>query len=204
MDVYVSNYWSSSLEFKHYTQHYFKQLQNTLESIDINEIEKLKELLSNLDKNDTVYIIGNGGSAATASHMVNDFGIGLQRRNKLNISVVSLADNLATCTAIANDTGYENIFYLQLKDKLKPNDVIIAISCSGNSPNIMKAVEYAKELGSTIVGLSGFDGGDLREISTIKIHAQTDKNAYGLVEDAHMVINHLLYSWFIDKDSNAI
>lgn len=191
------------MNFSSYAENYFQQLHATLQSIDKSEIEKLKNLLDTLNKQQNVYIIGNGGSSATASHMVNDLGVGLQRRDKLNISVISLADNLATCTAIANDTGYENIFYLQLKDKLRPEDVIIAISCSGNSPNIVKAIDYAKEIGSTVVGFSGFDGGRLLEVSDIKIHAETPKNSYGLVEDVHMVINHLLYSWFIESDKHA-
>jgi len=189
------------LPFQDYTHNYFNKLHNTLKSIDVKEIEKLKTLLTQMQAHHNIYIIGNGGSAATASHMVNDLGVGLLRRDKLNVSVISLADNLATCTAIANDTGYENIFYLQLKDKLQAEDVIIALSCSGNSPNIIKAIDYAKEIGSTIVGFSGFDGGALLKSADIKIHAQSDTNAYGLVEDVHMIINHLLYSWFIEKEN---
>lgn len=188
------------MRFNHFISEYIEHLQKILLSLDKNELEKLERLLGTLNGQQRVYIIGNGGSAATASHMVNDFGIGLKRRGKLNISAIALADNLASCSAIANDTGYENIFYLQLKDLLTPTDVVIAISCSGNSPNITKAVRYAKEIGATVVGFSGFDGGELKQMSDIVLHAQTDTGAYGLVEDVHMIINHMLYSWFIQKD----
>lgn len=189
------------MEFKSFLTDYIQRLYGVLSSLDQNELERFEKLLSSLNERQRVYIIGNGGSAATASHMVNDFGIGLKRRGKLNISAIALADNLASCSAIANDIGYENIFYLQLKDVLTPTDVLIAISCSGNSPNITKAVRYAKEVGATIVGLSGFDGGELKKLSDIVLHSDTRKGEYGLVEDTHMIINHLLYSWFIQKES---
>lgn len=188
------------MQFKLFISEYIDHLHRILSSLDKNELVKLEQLLCTLSGEQRVYIIGNGGSAATASHMVNDFGIGLKRRGKLNISAIALADNLASCTAIANDTGYDNIFYLQLKNVLNPQDVVIAISCSGTSPNIIKAVRYAKEIGATVVGFSGFDGGELTRLSDIVLHAQTNPGEYGLVEDVHMVINHMLYSWFVQKD----
>lgn len=188
------------MTFKNFTYEYFSKLHTLLQTIDMDEIEKLQNLLLSLKSQDKIYIIGNGGSAATASHMANDFGIGLKRRNKLHISPICLSDNLATCSAIANDTGYENIFYLQLEDILSPHDVLIAISCSGNSPNIIKATNYTKSIGAKVVGLTGFDGGELRKLADISIHAQTNTGEYGLVEDVHMIINHLLYTWNIHKD----
>lgn len=100
--------------------------------------------------------------------MVNDLGVGLSRRGIRDFDITSLADNTPVCTAIANDSGYENIFYLQLVNKVKKNDVIIAIiSCSGNSSNIIKAVEYAKIQEAIIIGITGFDGGQLKEIADI-------------------------------------
>jgi len=123
----------------------------------------------------------------------------LKRRNIISIDVVSLGDNHAVTSAIANDIGYENIFYMQLKDILKPEDVVLAISCSGNSPNIVKAVEYANSVGSTVVGVSGFDGGKLKELSNIKFHVDASKGEYGLVEDIHMILDHIIYSYYIQK-----
>jgi D-sedoheptulose 7-phosphate isomerase len=187
------------MNFTSFIDEYLEHLNRVLRALDKNELEKLERLLGSLGEDQRVYIIGNGGSAATASHMVNDFGVGLKRRGKLNITAVALADNLASCSAIANDTGYDNIFYLQLKNVLRAHDVLIAISCSGTSPNIIKAVRYAKEKGATVVGFSGFDGGELNTLSDIVLHAKTEPGEYGIVEDVHMVINHLLYSWFIQK-----
>ena len=97
---------------------------------------------------------------------------------------------------MANDIGFENIFYMQLKDIIKPQDTLIAISCSGNSANIVQAAKYSKEVGSTIIGMTGFSGGALKELSDINVHFETSTNDYGLVEDAHMILNHILFSYF--------
>ena len=179
---------------------YINNLQNILDIIDIDSIQRFINILENLAKNNKIYIIGNGGSAATASHMVNDLGVGLKRRDILDIDIVSLADNTAVTTAIANDIGYDNIFYVQLTNKIKKDDILIAISCSGNSANILKAVQYSKNIGTTIVGLTGFDGGELKVLSDIKFHIPTKKGEYGLVEDLHMIFDHIVYSYFIQKD----
>ena len=181
-----------------YTTHLTKLLKN----IDKKAIKNIIKILEKSEKKaSTVYILGNGGSAATASHMVNDLGVGLKRRDIKNFNVVSLADNTPVCTAIANDIGYDNIFYMQLKNVINKDDVVIAISCSGNSNNIIKAVEYAKELGSTIIGVTGFDGGKLKKLSDISFHVNTQKNEYGLVEDMHMILDHIIYSYYISKEN---
>ena len=182
-----------------FIEQYVNKLTKLLSSIDKNSIENIVELLEKTIQNkSTIYIIGNGGSAATASHMVNDFGIGLKRRDIRNFNVVSLADNTPVCSAIANDIGYENIFYMQLKGNLKKDDLVIAISCSGNSDNIIKAVKYAKEVGSSVIGLTGFDGGELKKLSDINFHVNTQSGEYGLVEDMHMILDHIIYSYYID------
>ena len=175
---------------------------NLLKNIDpavINEIilaiEKTIKLKSK------IYVLGNGGSSATASHMVNDLGVGLRRRNIINVDVVSLADNTPVVSAIANDIGFENIFYMQIQGLINPQDVILAISCSGNSPNIVKAVNYAKNEGCTIIGVTGFDGGKLQKLSDINFHVATHSGEYGLVEDMHMILDHIIYSYYIAKGS---
>lgn len=173
-------------------------LSNTLQTLDLSVMQETINALEILhDSKGKIYIIGNGGSAATASHMANDFGVGLRLREIRNFNVESLSDNSSVCTAIANDIGYENIFYAQLKNKIEPNDLLIAISCSGNSPNIIKATEYAKTIGTKIIGLTGFDGGKLFDLSDIKFHIQTNKGEYGLVEDMHMIFDHMIYSYYI-------
>lgn len=181
-----------------FIQNYIKNLKNSLSLIDTDSVQQtIKALDRTISKKTKIYIIGNGGSAATASHMANDLGAGLKLRNIRNFDVESLSDNSSMCTAIANDIGFENIFYAQIKDKINKDDVLIAISCSGNSPNIVKAVDYARQKGATIVGLTGFDGGKLLQLSDIKFHVQTEKGEYGIVEDLHMIFDHMIYSYYV-------
>lgn len=186
-----------------FVKQYKTQLHALIDDISPHILQDIVDALETSHSNSgKIYVIGNGGSAATASHMVNDLGAGLKRRNIKSFHIESLADNVAVCTAIANDIGYDNIFSMQLKDKICKNDILIAISCSGNSENITKAVEYSKQQGALIIGVTGFDGGALKEKSDINFHTQTDKNQYGLVEDLHMILNHMLYTYFIEKSTN--
>jgi D-sedoheptulose 7-phosphate isomerase len=140
----------------------------------------------------TVYIAGNGGSASTASHFATDIGIGsLNRANP--VRSLSLCDNTAAITAIANDMDYSSIFAQQLKLLGKQGDLLIVISASGNSDNLINAVEVASELGMESHSLTGFDGGKLKQLTLGRnIHVETPKGAYGLVEDAHLAICHVI------------
>jgi D-sedoheptulose 7-phosphate isomerase len=179
---------------------YKSKLIELIKNIDIDVIESIIQSIELTVVNKSrIYILGNGGSSATASHMVNDLGAGLRRRGIINLDVVSLADNTPVVTAIANDIGYENIFYMQLEGLLKSEDLVIAISCSGNSPNIIKAAKYAKSQGSKLVGITGFDGGILKELSDINFHVDADRGQYGLVEDVHMILDHIIYSYYSSK-----
>jgi D-sedoheptulose 7-phosphate isomerase len=181
-----------------FIKHYISNLQKVLDEVNLTVITEIIHALELVHKkNSKIYIIGNGGSAATASHMANDLSVGLKLREIRNFNVESLSDNSSVCTAIANDIGYENIFYAQLKNKLTKDDVLIAISCSGNSINIVKAVEYAKNINSIVIGMTGFEGGKLKEIADIKFHVNTNKGEYGLVEDMHMILDHIIYSYYI-------
>lgn len=186
------------MDRKKFVEDYLENLKNLLESIDPRVVLRIIDQLERtVAAGSKIYVAGNGGSAATASHMANDLGAGLRRRNIVNFDITSLADNTPACTAIANDIGYENIFYMQLKGLLKPGDLLILISCSGNSPNIVKAARYAREVGAVIVGITGFDGGELKRLSDENFHVQTPKGNYGLVEDVHMILDHMLYSYYI-------
>lgn len=140
----------------------------------------------------TVYIAGNGGSASTASHFATDIGIGsLNRANP--VRSVSLCDNTAAITAIANDMDYSSIFAQQMKLLGKQGDLLVVISASGNSENLIKAVGVASELGIESFSLTGFDGGKLKQLTPGRnIHVETPKGAYGLVEDAHLAICHVI------------
>jgi D-sedoheptulose 7-phosphate isomerase len=188
------------MNIEDFSKKYLSRLKNALDGINHDVIREIIETLENSTVNKArIYIIGNGGSSATAAHMVNDLGAGLRRRDIINFDVTSLADNGPVVSAIANDIGYENIFYMQMKGLLHQNDVVIAISCSGDSPNIVKAVDYAKELGCAIIGFTGFEGGYLRRVSDISFHVNASKDDYGLVEDVHMILDHIIYSYYTQK-----
>lgn len=188
------------MKIKPFVKDYLTRLKSILDDVDpdiINDIIcAFEETIQNKSR---IFIIGNGGSSATASHMVNDLGVGLRRRNLRNFDVLSLNDNSPVVSAIANDIGYENIFFMQMKGLLNPADVIVAISCSGNSPNIVKAVDYAKKIGCKVIGLTGFDGGQIKQKSDICFHINVPNGEYGLVEDAHMILDHIIYSYYIQK-----
>jgi len=184
---------------KKFSKKYISNLKTILDEIDSSTVSKIVNLIDTTKGK--IYIIGNGGSAATASHMVNDLGAGLKRRSIRSFDVESLSENTSVCTALANDIGYENIFYMQLKDKIKKDDLLIAISCSGNSPNIVKAVKYAQKKNVKVIGITGFDGGKLRKKSDLSFHVQTSTGQYGIVEDVHMILNHMIYTYFIENHS---
>ena len=189
------------MKIKPFVTDYLMRLKHILDDIDAEVVSDIIDALEHtLTYKSRIYIIGNGGSSATASHMVNDLGAGLRRRDIVNFDVVSLGDNSPVVSAIANDIGYENIFFMQMKGLINPNDIVIAISCSGDSPNIVKSVDYAKGLGCKIIGITGFNGGYLKSISDISFHVNAPKNEYGLVEDTHMILDHIIYSYYIQKN----
>ncbi len=186
------------MNIENFTSDYLDRLSTLLKKENRSSVSAIVDLLEKaIEQKARIYILGNGGSAATAAHMVNELGAGLNRRDIRKFNIINLADNTSVCTALANDVGYDNIFYYQLRDVIKPNDIVIAISCSGNSPNILKAVEYAKTQGAIIIGVTGFDGGHLKSLSDVEFHVNTAKGNYGLVEDMHMILNHIIYSYYV-------
>jgi D-sedoheptulose 7-phosphate isomerase len=140
----------------------------------------------------TIYIAGNGGSASTASHWVNDLGKATKREGKPPMRVMSLNDNVSWLTALANDEGYDRIFAGQLENFAKPGDVLVVLSASGNSRNLIEAVELARTRGVTTVALLGFDGGALKDKVDQCLWLPSEKGTYGLVEGAHSVLCHVL------------
>ncbi len=192
------------MEIEVFVKDYIARIKNLLDDVDGCVIAKIIELFEGtIEKKSKIYILGNGGSSATASHMVNDLGAGLRRRGIINLDVTSLGDNSPVVTAIANDIGYENIYYMQMEGLLSSDDVVIAISCSGDSPNILKATDYAKKIGCKIVGVTGFDGGELRKVSDVSFHVDAPKGEYGLVEDVHMILDHIIYSYYVQRGADA-
>jgi len=188
---------AKNLDAKSFSKEYFRCLSNVLDQVDVGAIAAfIEELQSAIKGGNTVFFIGNGGSAATASHMVNDISFGSRQDDEdLPLRCLALTDNVAVITALANDCGYEHVFVRQLKNLYKPGDKLVAISVSGNSPNILAAVEWVKKQGGVVIGLVGFEGGKLKGLSDIAIEAKAVKGEYGLVEDTHTIIGHLVYTW---------
>lgn len=177
-----------------FSKKYLYRLCVLFASIDHDQIAKaIRAIIKARDNNKNIYVVGNGGSASTASHMANDLAYGT--RTKKPFKVISLSDNNALITALGNDEGYSYVFSKQLEFYANEGDLVIAISASGNSPNIIKAIDYAKQKKCDIIGFSGFDGGALKEKCDISIHVPTEKGKYGPVEDIHMIINHLIASY---------
>jgi D-sedoheptulose 7-phosphate isomerase len=172
---------------------YFEKLKRTLDLISRDELEGfLALLLDALDRGCHVFIMGNGGSSSTASHFVADFNKGLSLGKKKRFRFICLADNTATITAYANDLSYDDIFVEQLRNFLEPADLVIAISGSGNSRNVIKAIEYANAVGATTLGLTGYDGGALRKLARHGVHIPIDDMQ--VTEDLHMVLDHMAYA----------
>ena len=171
---------------------YLDYLSEVIAQLDERAIAGFIEvLLDARERGARIFFIGNGGSAATASHFANDIAIGTREREK-PFRAISLTDNVAVMTAIANDDGYDLVFVQQLQTNLAPGDVVVAISASGNSPNVVKAIDYANERGCRTVGLTGFDGGELARKASLNVHIPTSKGEYGPAEDGHMILDHLV------------
>lgn len=179
------------MDYKNSIREYLEKEINIIKNLDIEAINSAMNLLEETrEKGTMVYLIGNGGSAATASHIQNDFNKGISEGLEKKYNFCCLCDNFATVMAIANDDCYENVFYNQLLNRLKLGDVLIAISGSGNSKNVIKAVEYAKGKGNMVIGFTGYDGGKLKTMSDISLHVPL--NNMQIAEDVHTIFNHTM------------
>ncbi|MBI4049948.1 MAG: SIS domain-containing protein [Candidatus Doudnabacteria bacterium] len=194
------------MEIKDHPQNYLFRLDKVLASIDRAKLATLIEKIASFSKTDhTIFIAGNGGSAGTASHMACDLGktilIDSLGERPYRLRAISLTDNVPLLTALSNDYGNEYIFSEQLKSFGREGDMLIVLTGSGNSPNIIQAVLAAKAMGIHTYGLLGFGGGKIREILDDMLLIDSDD--YGPVEDAHMVINHLITDWFRNQNRGA-
>ncbi len=170
---------------------YLKALDETLNRFPIDDLEAILEVLENAKEQfQTVFICGNGGSWATAAHMVCDFSKNTRMEGSKRLRVIGLGDNISTLTAYANDEGYDKVFAEPVLSLLRPGDVLIALSASGNSPNVLRAVEAAKSLGGITIGLTGFHGGELKDLVDHVLIIPSD--SIEMVEDFHLIIDHLI------------
>ena len=179
-------------------QKYISHLQDVLNHLNIEDVRKSIDVIMDGYNNDKqIFVIGNGGSASTASHIACDLGKGTSIPSKPRFKVISLTDNVATMTAWSNDVSYDDVFLEQLKNLVNSGDVVIGISASGNSENVIRAMQYAVDIGCTTVGWSGFGGGKLADLCEVNV--VVNSNQYGPVEDVHLILNHILHAWIIEE-----
>lgn len=183
-----------------YAKSYIKRLQSILDNLDIESVVKvIDEFIEARDRGSTIFFMGNGGSAATSDHFANDLNVCASPEGQPPFKSLSLSSNSAYLTCLGNDFGYESIFARQLKNLMKASDVVVGISASGNSPNVVNALEYASQKGGIPVAIVGFDGGQMKKIAKHVIHVKSEKGEYGPVEDIHMILDHLISTCLAHK-----
>lgn len=179
-----------------YVEGYLEHLGGLLQGLDSRNIEEVSQIfLKARATGKSIYFAGNGGSAATASHFAQDLCEVGRKAKCTSFKGISLTDNVAFITAIGNDYGFEKIFTVQMQEVFLQGDVLVMISASGNSKNLIEAAKLANARGGITVGLLGFDGGELLKLCHKSIHVGTEKGEYGPVEDVHMVLDHLITSY---------
>ena len=178
---------------------------DVLKAIDTIDLEKVGQAIAILrqarDEGRRVFVCGNGGSASTASHFVCDMVKGASCHRPKRFRIMALTDSLPTITAYSNDVGYECVFVEQLKNFAEPGDVVIAISGSGNSPNVLHAIEYGNSIGCRTIALSGRNGGKLGPLAELNIQASHPH--MGRIEDVHMIVMHMMCYYFMDAEKPA-
>lgn len=182
-----------------FSEKYSEYLSKLLCSMNHDKVAEIIDIFIEAEKNDrTIYFLGNGGSAATSTHFACDLGKGT--KTVLNrFKTQGLADNFATFTAYANDNGYDHVFSKQLENVLKKGDVVVVITASGNSPNLINALEYARTCRAKTIGLLGFDGGKAKDLCDTSLIVYTAKGEYGPVEDIHMILDHIITTYIFMK-----
>lgn len=180
------------IDFIENMQKYIKKEIQTLQALDFDKINQAINVIVDVRNcGGTIYTMGNGGSAATASHMVCDFAKGASEAlGDKKFCFECLSDNIPIIMAIANDFCYEDIFVYQLRGKLKAEDLVIGISGSGNSENVIRAIQYAKEIGTPTIGMCGYSGGKVKELTDYTMHVNVDDMQ--IVEDIHMIFDHMI------------
>lgn len=191
----IDNFFTKNIE--QFSKSYFDYLKEIFDKIDLSEIQTFVEtILSARESGNTVFFMGNGGSAATASHFANDLAFGSNDYEK-PFKVMSITDNVPVLTALGNDYGYNEIFVRQLKIYGEKDDVLVGISASGNSQNLINAFEYANTVEIRTIALTAFDGGKMRDIADQGVHIPTEIKEYGPAEDLHMILDHLVGNYLM-------
>lgn len=177
-----------------FVNNYVNNLKQVLDKLPREKIKKVADLLMEARAKDKkIFLMGNGGSAATASHMSCDLSKGTIVGDKKRFKVISLNDDIPLMTAWGNDEAFEKIFQEELQNLLEEGDVVLGITASGDSPDILKAIEYANSKNAVTVGLIGFGGGKLKEL--VNESVIVDSNSYQEVEDIHLILEHMITSY---------
>lgn len=176
--------------------------KRVLEAIERIDLEKVNEAIvwfrEVRDAGRRIFVCGNGGSSATASHFAGDMFKGASYNVPNRFRILALTDSVPTLTAYSNDVGYDVVFVEQLRNFAEPGDILMAISGSGNSPNVLRAVEYANSIGCRTIALTGRNGGKLGPLAQLNI--QVDVPHMGRIEDAHMIVCHMIFYCFMDTE----
>lgn len=181
-------------DYRDAMRQYIETEISALRNLDLDALnDAANAIMDARERGGRIYTMGNGGSGATASHMVCDFAKGAwEKLGGKKFLFECLNDNMPTVLAVANDIGYEDVFVFQLKGNLSPADLVIAISGSGNSENVVRAASYAKEVGAPVIAITGYSGGRLRELADYSMHVDLDDMQ--IAEDLHMMFDHMMYS----------
>ena len=185
-----------------FAEDYRQRLQGALDRVRVSAVEEVIQVFRKARaEGRQIFVFGNGGSAATANHFACDMVKGASFGREQRFKIMSLAEQIPTLTAYSNDVGYESVFVEPLKNFARPGDVVMAISGSGNSENVIQAVDYANSIGCFTVGLSGMSGGRLRPSVDLSVHVE--EGHMGRVEDAHFVVCHMICYQYMDTEPAA-
>ena len=183
-----------------FAEQYKTELIQTIDRIDLEKVQQAIDWFKQARAGEkTIFVCGNGGSASTASHFACDIVKGASYNRQNRFRIMALTDSVPTMTAYSNDVGYECVFCEQLKNFAEPGDLVMGISGSGNSPNVLRAVEHANSIGCKTIGLTGRDGGRLGPL--VNLNIQVPVPHMGRIEDAHMVVCHMIAYYFMDAES---
>lgn len=201
----LAELFEKSDSMQRYARGYCARLAEVLDQVDVEAIARTADVLDTAAREArTIYLIANGGSAAVASHMVNDLVVGSFVEGQPPFRVFCLTDNAASVTALSNDAAFDEIFVHQLRVHLAAGDVVLAMSASGNSENILRGVAYARSVKAMTIGWCGFDGGRLAQACDIVVHVPATPDEYGPVEDAFGVLSHMISGYLSMKRGKTL
>ncbi|MGH9664819.1 MAG: SIS domain-containing protein [Bryobacteraceae bacterium] len=184
-----------------FPEQYRTQLVDTLSKVDMGKVGEAIDWFQDARNHGRhIFVCGNGGSASTASHFACDIVKGASFNRKRRFRIMALTDSLQTLTAYSNDVSYDCVFLEQLKNFAEPGDLVMGISGSGNSPNVLRAIEYANSIGCKTLALTGRDGGKLGPLAQLNI--QVAEPHMGRIEDAHMIVCHMIGYYFMDNHND--